>query len=270
MGAGLRGGKGAAGWKEDRGIEREQRAEPPPATAQPRLGSTRPWGDRAKLVAPGEARPQPASRGGGAGTGGREDEAVRLPPLAARPPGELRPRSPSPSRSRSPLRTGKFAEGPGAPQGQRVPGCGGDSPKSPPLGSPRLVSGSQRLGRVLGVQGLDSLSTRSLRRGRGMELGALAQPELCLKQPFSMDFGDNLCFPAPVCGLGLGQGWHRGRGLRRLSEPPGPAVLREAPGGAGCGPIGGTLSARLRAQPAREACATQVCLLGTQPTDCSF
>lgn len=172
---------------------------------------------------PGEARPQPASRGGG-GPGRREKGwGSPVPELAARPPEELRPRSLSPSRSRC-LGTGKFSEGPGDPRGQRVPGCGGGSPQSPPLGSPRFVSGRQRLGRA-GSAGAGSPSHSLAAPGERHGACSLAQPELCLNQPFSIDFGDNLCFLGPVCGLGLGQGWHRGRGLRRLSELQVPPCL---------------------------------------------
>lgn len=262
MEGGQRDRRGAARRKGSSGLSPLQ---PPPILGLARLGlgvTGRSWCLRAKRI----PSPHPAAEG--AGTGGRGDGAARLLPLPARPPGELRPRCPSPSRSRC-LRTGKFAEGPGSPQGQRVPGCGAGFPQSPPSGCPRFVPGSQGLGRAGGAGAGPPF--RSLRRGRGTEHSAWHSRGT---SPFPGTPAIIFASRPPVCGLELGQGWHRGRGLRRLSEPPGPAVpwpLAEAAGDRDAAPAReGRWRPGCGLSPLGEASATQVCFLGAQPTDCSF
>lgn len=123
--------------------------------------------------------------------------------------------------------------------------------------SPRFVSGSQKLGRA-GSAGAGSPSHSLAAPGERHGACSLAQSELCLKQPFSMDFGDNLCFQ-PQCA-----GWGWGRAGPGAEGCGGSQSARSRRALATCGGSGGTglrpqLGRDTRCQAAGSAHSRSVC-----------
>lgn len=210
-------------------MEGEQRAEPPPAAAQPLLGSARPWGDRAKLVPPGEAHPQPASRGGG-GRDGRE-RGWGSPAFPA--PSPAAGAAPAPLPKPVPLAVppdGEVRGGSGRPAGTAGPGVRGGLPAEPPLRVPPLRAREPEAGKGGGCRGWTPFPLAAPRERHGAF--SLVRP---LNQPFSRDFGDNLCFPAPAVRAGAGTELARGPGAAAALGTP-----RSRRALAACGGCGGT------------------------------
>lgn len=125
------------------------------------------------------------------------------------------------------------------------------SRRAPPQGAPASCPGARGWeGR--GCRGWTPFPLAAPRERHGAF--SLAQP---WNQPFSRDSGDNLCFPAPRVRAGAGAGLAQGPGAAAaLGTPRSRRALAACGGcgGPGCGPSsGGTLAARLRAQPARRS-----------------
>lgn len=203
------------------------------------------------MVPPGEAHPQPASRGGG----GRDGRQRGWGSPASPAPSPAAGGAPAPLPEPVPLAVppdGEVRGGSGLPAGTAGPGVRCGLPAEPPLRVPPLRAREPGAGKGGGCRGWTPFPLAAPRERHGAF--SLAQP---WNQPFSRDSGDNLCFPAPRVRAGAGAGLAQGPGAAAaLGTPRSRRALAACGGcgGPGCGPSsGGTLAARLRAQPARRS-----------------